>query len=402
MEAPSKITASQDVQFSQQEIAGPMYYLTDDCFFSLFAFLNISELAATACVSKQWNEQTRNEIIRCFNLNPNQPAAKELSYNRLHHFLQKNGTMIHCLNLGGRMDYGDQLLELISYCPNLTQLAVQSDKINDRTLSGISKISTLQKLFFLEPLEEEHYKKMRCKRFSDSALKNLAHLENILFVGVDEGICTQKSFIVDISGIFQSQVLDTYEFGQITDSSLEQLPKLVNLQMVDLSGCNYMTRLQLLNIIECIYQCQQNVVITCEILEATIKILESLEAQPHPNRNFPEAHAQFLIALESLRQTQLESFQNLLDAREASLKNGILEQLTRENKMELMDTFSAKVDCKILSTSFAIDPSSDLEQIIKELKQELEVQISYYEDALELKTKFTEMVFQMEDHRMAK
>ena len=70
------------------------------------------------------------------NANPDTPLRDiGLSDFELVAFIKKYGAQLKCLNLRGQRIDGEQLKQLISFCPHLTQLSINSDKIKDDDLA---------------------------------------------------------------------------------------------------------------------------------------------------------------------------------------------------------------------------------------------------------------------------
>ena len=99
---------------------------------------------------------------RWINLNPDVPL-RDLGLRdfELSGFIEKHGTKLKCLNLVGQRIDGNQLKKLISFCPRLTQIFIDSSEIQDQDLEVLKKL----------PLSSVNFG--GCNRLTDDALTRL-------------------------------------------------------------------------------------------------------------------------------------------------------------------------------------------------------------------------------------
>ena len=141
---------------------------------------------------------------RWINLNPDVPLSDlGLRDFELSGFIEKHGTKLKCLNLvGQRIIDGNQLKKLISFCPRLTQIFIDSSEIQDQDLEVLKKL----------PLSSVNFG--GCNRLTDNAL---THLKGMPLTSVDFNYC-----------------------DKLTDKALAHL-KGMPLTSVDFSWCEKLT-----------------------------------------------------------------------------------------------------------------------------------------------------------------
>ena len=77
---------------------------------------------------------------RWINQNPDVPLLDlGLRDHELAGFIEKYGAKLKCLNLAGQRIDGDQLKKLLSYCPRLTQISINSNEIKIKTLKFLKR-----------------------------------------------------------------------------------------------------------------------------------------------------------------------------------------------------------------------------------------------------------------------
>ena len=78
---------------------------------------------------------------RWINQNPDVPLLDlGLRDYELSGFIEKYGAKLKCLNLAGQRIDGDQLKKLLSFCPRLTQIIINSSEIQDQDLEVLKTL----------------------------------------------------------------------------------------------------------------------------------------------------------------------------------------------------------------------------------------------------------------------
>ena len=171
-------------------------------------------------------------------------------------FIKKYGTQLKCLNLMGQRIDGEQLRQLLSYCPHLTKISINSDKITDddlEVLKGRSLISVnLLGCLNLTDNALMHLKGMPLKdvgifmcNLTDNAL---AHLKGMPLTNVSFGGCHNltDNALVHLKGMALTCVA-FQGCENITDNALAHLSGMP-LTYVNFSRCHYLTDNALANL----------------------------------------------------------------------------------------------------------------------------------------------------------
>ena len=161
------------------------------------------------------------------NANPDTPLRDiGLSDFELVTFIKKYGPQLKCLNLIGQIQDGDQLKQLISFCPHLTRLSINSDKIKDDDLALLKDTPLI------------NIKLSLCHHLTDNALAHLREipLTSIAFNGVHK---LTDNALTCLKGMRLTSVSFS-ECKQLTDNALFHL-KGMPLTSVDFSECPNLT-----------------------------------------------------------------------------------------------------------------------------------------------------------------
>lgn len=144
--------------------------------------------------------------------------------------------------------------------------------------------------------------------------------------------------------------------------------------------------------IDCIgTEMREEIAVIVDIAEAKFKILEALLSQPPEERNFYEAMQSYQAALQKASNETLECFENLVNARNSVMENGVKVDLTEAKKRELINSFAVDIEKKMNKAfQFNIDANSDLEHLQRDAKKVLDAQIQLHDELLKLKTGITE------------
>ncbi len=137
------------------------------------------------------------------------------------------------------------------------------------------------------------------------------------------------------------------------------------------------------------HEMRETIGLDSEFVEARLKEIESLLEIAPENRDPVVAQNNLHARFKQIKEENLETYQNLLDAREGIIKFGRTIPLTVENKEQLMLTFALLIDEKILQNNFPKDFISHLEELRGKTKHELEIKLYAYENLLSLKTDLT-------------
>ena len=185
------------------------------------------------------------------NANPDTPLRDiGLSDFELVGFIKKYGAQLKCLNLRGQRIDGGQLKQLISFCPHLTRLSINSNKIKDDDLAVLNGLPlTNIDLSLCHDLTDNalmHLREMpltsvclgNCSNLTDNAL---AHLKRMPLTSVNFSWCDKltDNALAHLGGMSLTSV---YFSGckNLADDALKHL-KGMPLTSVDFSQCRELT-----------------------------------------------------------------------------------------------------------------------------------------------------------------
>lgn len=217
-----------------------------------------SDLFATACVSKKWNELSQQSIVKQLNESDlrKSPFTSRLNYKRLSNLIESHGAKLQNLDL---LDYSDieeaKVIKLIKKCPGLKKLAVSSPKITDDLFFifkdhcpeleclflqsceitdlglaylSIAKVKNLQTLILYE-----------CKEITNDGLEFISKISTLKHLLFDECEITDAGivYLLALKNLKQLQVRNCL----ITDAALELFGQISSLRWLDLKKCQLIT-----------------------------------------------------------------------------------------------------------------------------------------------------------------
>ncbi|MGR3974010.1 MAG: ankyrin repeat domain-containing protein [Candidatus Rhabdochlamydia sp.] len=136
---------------------------------------------------------------------------------------------------------------------------------------------------------------------------------------------------------------------------------------------------------------RERVELTDDLIACQLEVIQILSAEPEEDRDFTIIDDLVQQRLEVIRENQVQSFNEVLAAREAYMENGNFFDLTREKKEEFRHQFQTSLNHSLahFQENFSLYPTTNLKELENKLKLEREENLEIYSQMLDSKTPLT-------------